>query len=364
MKKRIVISGMIICLFVSSTFAQKDWQIEKVSVINYGDGRLLFRTNDDKEEPLNGKHRIIDGIRSEYLLADFKNGMFDGEYKFFKFEKLKEYAQYKEGRKNGVMKSYFADGETIEKDFRFKDGKPDGILKTYHQNGKLLSEKEYKDGLEHGFDRVYDIETGKPTRDVKYVNGLLESGQTERIKSSQGDYDIKSNYVNGKLDGAYTEIYVTGTVKTKGAYKAGKKDGRWETFKNDGLPEKVVTYRDDLRHGETITFYTDGSIDEIINYADDKKDGISKAFFYPTGYQKNEFTFVKGKREGPYKRFHDNNSLHEEGIFANDTEIFTKSYFINGQLEAIKERKERKPTGAWTFIEYYDSNGKKRANPY
>lgn len=60
------------------------YQIDEVSVINYGDGRLLFRQLNDDKTPLQGEHRIIDGYHSEYLLANFKDGMFDGLYRHFK----------------------------------------------------------------------------------------------------------------------------------------------------------------------------------------------------------------------------------------------------------------------------------------
>lgn len=356
-KIKTLLFTLIICLISGNVLAQKEWPIEKVSVIDYGDGRLLFRTNDDKEEPLNGKHRIIDGYHSEYILAEFKDGMYDGEYQHFKRTLLKESAQYKEGLRHGITKMYFADGESVESEATYKEGKPDGVMKTYHHTGKLLYEKEYKDGLEHGFDRAYDAETGKLTREVKYINGKAEGGQARRIKSDKGDYDINSNYTNGLLDGTYTEIYVDGNPKTKGSYKAGKKDGRWETYKNDGLPNNVITYRNDQRHGESINYFTDGSVDEIINYAEGKKDGISKAFYFRTGNLKHEYVYSKGKRSGPYKRYDDDNNLKEEGRFENDTEVYVKSYFKNGQLESIKERK---PGGSWTYLELYHSDGKKR----
>ena len=160
MKTNLLITTIAICMISVSSYAQKEYQIEKVSVINYGDGRLLFRTNDDKEEPLNGKHRIIDGYHSEYILAEFKDGMYHGEYQHFKRSNLLEFAIYKEGRRHGVTKRYFADGETVENESYFKEGKPDGIFKTYHHTGKLISEKGYKDGLEHGIDRAYNAETG------------------------------------------------------------------------------------------------------------------------------------------------------------------------------------------------------------
>jgi len=357
MKTKVFMIAMAICMISGSVLAQKDWQIERVTVINYGDGRLLFRSNDDKEEPLNGKHRIIDGYRSEYVLAEFKDGMYHGDYQHFRYNKLKEFAQYKEGRRHGATKQYYSDGETVENESFYKEGKPDGLFKSYYTDGKLKSEKGYKDGLEHGIDRAYDFETGKVTRESKFVNGKAEGQQL----SSRGSYSVNSNSSDGKLDGKYVETYEDGTTKTKGTYKDGKKDGRWETYKKDGLPDKVITYRNGIRHGESITYYTDGSVNEIINYADDKKDGLSKEFYFRTGFPKNEYTYSKGKRVGTYKLWYDENNLKEEGRFENDTEVYMKTYFKNGKLESIKERKHR--SHPWTYLEYYHSDGTKRKAP-
>ena len=382
MKIKILLTSIIICMISGSVSAQKEYQIEKVSVINYGDGRLLFRTNDDKEEPLNGKHRIIDGYRSEYILAEFKDGMFHGEYQHFVRTKLRESSQYKEGRKHGVSKEYFSDseaikveehykdgnkhgvskeyfsdGKTVEKEYNFKDGKPDGILKTYDNKGKIQTEKGYKDGVEHGVDRAYNSD-GKITREATYVNGKAENAQTQSILSSRGNYNIKSNNSDGLRDGEYIETYEDGNPKTKGAYKAGKKDGRWETYKKDGLPDKVVTYRSEELHGESITYYTDGSVNEIINYADGKKDGKSKEFYFRTGYPKSEYTYSKGKRNGDFKRYYDENNLKEEGRYENDSEVYIKTYYKDGKLESIKERKSG--SFPWTYIEYLNSDGTKR----
>ena len=354
MKIKILITAIFICMISVAATAQKEYQIERVSVINYGDGRLLFRTNDDKEEPLNGKHRIIDGYHSEYVLAEFKDGMYHGDYQHFKYNKLKEFAQYKEGRRHGSTKQYYSDGETVENDFNYIDGKPDGLFKSYYNTGQLKSEKGYKNGLEHGIDRSYHFETGEITSDANYVNGKAEGKKT----TTRGSYSVNSNSSDGKLDGEYIETYEDGKTKTKGSYKAGKKDGRWDTHKKDGLPDKTITYRNDLRHGESINYFTDGSVNEIINYADDKKDGLTKEFYFRTNYPKAEYTFSKGKRSGPYKRYYDENNLKEEGRFENDTEVYMKEYYENGKLKNVKERKYG--DSQWKYLEEYDSNGKKK----
>ncbi len=84
-------------------FAQKEYKIDQVSVVNVGDGRLLFQEL-KTEKALNGEHRIIDGYHSAYVLASFKDGFYDGGYKEYVDNILITEGSYKEGRKDGLFK--------------------------------------------------------------------------------------------------------------------------------------------------------------------------------------------------------------------------------------------------------------------
>ena len=58
---------LLLCMTLP-LFAQKEYKIDQVSVVNVGDGRLLYRDL-TTENPLNDEHRIIDGYHSAYLLV-------------------------------------------------------------------------------------------------------------------------------------------------------------------------------------------------------------------------------------------------------------------------------------------------------
>lgn len=55
---------------------------------------------------MNGEFRIIDGYRSQYVQAEFKEGMFDGKYQEYSHNALRREGSYKEGRKNGLFREY------------------------------------------------------------------------------------------------------------------------------------------------------------------------------------------------------------------------------------------------------------------
>jgi len=318
--------------------AQKEYNIEKVTVVNLGDGRMLFRDM-ETEKPLQGEHRLIDGYRSEYILANFKDGLYDGTYKHYKRNKLVEEKTYKEGIGNGIFKDYHIDGETVKSEREVKNGKVHGIARDYSQHGKLETEKGYDNGVEHGKELRYHYETGELTTDRNYVNGKLDGKQIEHISSNRADYLKISNYKMGVLDGDYSETLKEGDIiRTKGKYKNGKKEGKWITNRKEGIPEKEITYKDGEQDGETRIYYTDGTVEEVAMYAKGKREGLTKKYDYNTTKIKSEYNYKNGKKEGNYKLYFDDGKLREEGRCENDTQVYRKEYSNDGKVKSVKQK--------------------------
>lgn len=327
------------------------YQISEVTVINYGDGRFLFRQSNDAKAPLQGLHRIIDGYHSEYLLAGFKDGMYDGKYQHFKRNNLIEESNYKEGRLEGMRKKFYADGKTLQSEATFVDGKLNGMHKTYFQNGNLETEKGYKLGVEDGPDRRYNHDTGKLALDTYYKDGKKEGKWVEHIfSSSRGDYIEISNYKDGLPAGEYLKTLENGVVLIKGTYKDGKKEGVWVTNRKNGLPETSTTYRNDKKNGEEKTYFEDGKLAKIANYLDGKLDGIVKEYHYETGKLRTEYTYKSGVREGGYKRYSDAAKLAEEGRYEGGSEVYHKEYYPDGKVKLVEERSQN---GSWKTLERY-----------
>ena len=304
--KKIMLLLLFGVMVLTSTEQDKVYQIEEITVINYGDGRLLFRLNNEEKTPLNGSHRLIDGYHSEYILADFKDGMYHGNYRHFKENKLLEECRYKEGNRDGLYKRYYGDGQTVQSERTFIDGKRDGKW-------------------------------------------------TEHLSDNAGDVTRISFYKNGLPDGQWSETWKDGKPRSKSSYKDGKKEGVWIRYGKGGKPEKSTTYKNDEKNGEEITYFTDGTPEKSSNYLNGKLNGVTKEFYFESGKCKSEYTFKNGKREGAYKRYFDTGKLREEGRCEADSEVYRKEYYANGKLKSVAERKG----GGWNTIERYDSEGNK-----
>ena len=58
---RTLVTLLLGALSLTAAAQEKIHQVDEITVINYGDGRLLFREANPDKTPLQGEHRIIDG---------------------------------------------------------------------------------------------------------------------------------------------------------------------------------------------------------------------------------------------------------------------------------------------------------------
>ncbi len=331
--------------------AQDEIQIRSVEMIPMGDGTNTYRDFATKKH-LEGAHRIIFDD-SEYVVANFKNGLPDGSWEKYRYNKLKEKSTYLDGRLTGTKIEYFSDGVTVFKEFHLKNGKLDGRLVEYYTDGQICKDEMYKEGVEHGAQKKFD-QTGKLTSDRFFQNGKAEGKQMIIWSSNIGDFITYSNCVNGLRHGEYVETFLSGSIRKKGVYKNGEEDGVWiENFEN-GKPKSFKTYKNGVLNGDSKTYFNDGSIERLIPYVNDQKEGASKEYYFGTNVLKSEIAYTAGKENGTYKLFYDDGKVREEGRAEQGTRVSTKEYYRNGQLKAVKERQG----GAWETIESYSQDGK------
>lgn len=352
--KRLTLVAFAISM-CSIVFAQeKGVEIQDIERIPMGDGSFTFRYTTGEKKHLEGKRRIILGVH-EYLEAEFTNGLPSGSWNVYRYNKLSEKSNYKNGLRDGKQFVYASDGETVVEEFNVTNGKANGRYVKYRSNGQIEKEQEYKDGVEDGVYRTYD-EDGNVLMDCFYKAGK-EHGKQTKIYSS---YTEVSTYENGIPVGRYTKTLTSGTVEVEGEYDAkGKKTGIWVHRKKDGTPSDEKSYKDGELSGVCKEFFTDGSVNKVTNYAKGKKNGVLITYDFSTGNIISELTYVDNLREGPFKRFYysqgDGQTMREEGLYKKDKEVSRKEYYTNGKLKCVKEDKGK----GMETIESYNEKGKK-----
>lgn len=137
--------------------------------------------------------------------------------------KIRAEVAYKDGKQNGLSRSYDRDGKLIL-ELPYVDGKRDGVSKKYFAGGKLLYQQTgYKDDKMHGMQTKYR-DNGKMMSEAKFENGFPCLGLKEylldnTLKKGYPKINIKPiNRLNE--EGLYTlDISMSDKVRSVKYYK-------------------------------------------------------------------------------------------------------------------------------------------------
>lgn len=297
MRNFLFIAIALFFLCTNDLIGQNSVQLNDIEIVNLGDGQVFGHKRDSEKTAINGKVRIITGYTTEYIDAEFANGLAIGKWEYYKNNNLARVTNYENGYENGERITYHHDGKTISTKTPLLKGKVNGVATRYNQDGKKEYEKSMKNGEDDGPERSFD-ENGEITSETIFKNGKAEGKAFATYNKKQSDCYTKTEfYKNGQLDGEYLEKYCDGETKTKGKYIAGKKDARWEYYKADGSRRKPT---EEYQNGDLIkkiTYYTNGNIETERNYKNGKEDGTTKQFTQD-GELKSEKNYVNGKQVG------------------------------------------------------------------
>jgi len=113
---------------------------------------------------------IFDFFKKSKNIENY-NGLNETYYNNGKGE-LKEKFTKKNGKKEGLYKTYYENGQ-LQSKYNFKNGKLDKLCKYWNDKGQLISEKNYKEGEKDGPHKSW-FENGQLHIEVNYVNGNQE----------------------------------------------------------------------------------------------------------------------------------------------------------------------------------------------
>lgn len=237
-------------VFSKNSFGQNQVQLSDIEIINLGDGQTYGQSRTEDKIAINGKTRIITGVTTEYIDAEFTKGLATGKWEYYKKNKLSVYVSYDNGYMNGEYEELFPSGATKIKG-TYSKGKKEGEWQTlnndgdlreseiyknndlekrinYYTNGNISKERNYKNGRENGAVKEYTLE-GELKSEKNYVNGKQVGKQVQYYHSNLANFIETSNYSpEGRKEGVFTQVYVDGgKFKQKGQYSKNQKVGTW-----------------------------------------------------------------------------------------------------------------------------------------
>jgi antitoxin component YwqK of YwqJK toxin-antitoxin module len=266
---------------------------------------------------------------------------------FYEDGSLKSEGMFKNGRRNGIFKTYDRQGNllTIEKftdDVLEESAQEVAILeyrRDFWPDGKIKTEATYRQGIPEGIRREFDRE-GNITTSYVFKNGLLlAEGVLDAAGLRQGFWKefypngiIKSqgNYQDDLRTGQWEFYYPDGAIEQKGSYDSkGRPDGLWEWFYNNGDMLRQEHYRQGKLDGLMTEYEPGGQIIAQGEYLEDLREGFWRI---KSGRFTEEGSYSEGMRTGIWKHFYDDGVLAFEGGFREDIPHGTHTrYYPNGR---------------------------------
>jgi uncharacterized protein len=294
-----------------------------------------------------------------------KNFVLDSTWRFYSDSgKVVLEINYKEGKKNGIRKT-FQNDETLEENF--VDDIKQGYTKWYYPNGALKKKVFFADGREEGLGKEYSVD-GTVITLTDYKKGyILNSENINRYRS-------------GLKHGNWKLYFDDESLKEEGTYNYGKKDGYFKEYDKKGNLVSIRKFNNDseiydapeLTSYEIRTdYYKNGKKKIVASYKDDVPEGvrreydqqgnITKSYIFKSGIIVGQGIIDEsGLKQGPWKEFYESGELYGEGLYKDgkrqESWIF---YYKDGKQEQTGNYNAAgKPEGVWKW--YYESGNLKR----
>ena len=203
--------------------------------------------------------------------------------------------------------------KTIEEGFMVQ-GKKEGVVRTYFANGVLHKSQEFRKGKPNGWYMECE-KNGIVLKEENYVNGELE-GEVRTYFTSKGIRIVKSvyHYRNGQFNGTCSDYNDMGNLVAFATYKDGIKDGVSRWYYNNGNLAMEQHYVNGLLDCMQTMYYENGNVQSIGNYKDNLKTGTWKEF-YENGTMSAMGDYVNDQKQGPWKTYYEDGSFNETEIY-------------------------------------------------
>lgn len=165
--------------------------------------------------------------------GNFRKNKIFGEGKCWDSDgKLISNTNYKYGIEHGVAHFWYSNGQ-MSQELTFLDGKENGECKSWYESGELASIGSYSKGLRTGQWSFFELNGGWSIRN--YVNDKYQGKSIEhRIDSTGYEFEVVGMYNNGLEEGVWEWVNMDGVIVQKLEYKEGLPDGEFVTYSEFG----------------------------------------------------------------------------------------------------------------------------------
>jgi uncharacterized protein len=276
------------------------------------------------------------------------NDLIEGKYiEYYDGKLIQTEANYVNGKIKDFYKTYYSNG-ILEMESTYEDGKKKKSV-SYFPNGKKSSESFYNDKEELETYNYFDS-NGNKYFEEKYKSGELKSAvQYAKNNSKPVEISLSSKpFIMKDFDG--NEL-------AAGNFEKGKKTGEWNHHFSSGIKRIQEFYARGNQEGLCYSYEKNGLIDAIKSHSNDTINGLYDV--YENGKLDRNYSYDRGKQNGPYKTFYTDGSLKSEGFLVNGGTNFEKlEFWQNGAIS----KRDKYIEDVMTSSETYNSKGEKESN--
>jgi len=172
--------------------------------------------------------------------------------------------------KGQVKKFYYSTGELKEEGAFDDKGKKTGAWKLFYPNGKINAEEFYKNGRRDGIIKTYGFEGTLQTVE-NWRAGIQEDSTWEY--HSNGQVKRKGVFKDGVYEGFWLTYYENGAVQNRGNYSMGQPSGEFIFYRFNGITEFQAQYVDGIKDGPAIEYDEKGRVKAKGHYKGEEKVG-------------------------------------------------------------------------------------------
>ena len=138
-----------------------------------------------------------------------------------------------------------------------------GVWKEWNKSGELMVSTQFKDGILHGEQSVWNETPNYVYKRQLYKYGKLH-GKQEYLKSN-GTIYFQSIWENGKINGPFIHYYDNSKIKYQEEYKNGILDGAYNGFYEDGVKKIEGNYKNNKIIGDWYFWDKNGKKSKSLN---------------------------------------------------------------------------------------------------
>lgn len=175
---------------------------------------------------------------------------------FHNTRRIRSYVVFKNGKPNGVYKSFFFNGASLTEKF-FVDGVENGMRTSYSSDGRVIERTPYVNGLRHGVSFTYYSTNGSVKSKQTYVNGLREGENLEYYDN--GQLRQSASFHNDVLQGKFVMYHDNGQKYIEDNFEHGLQSGVFRKYDTTGQLVWSQNNKNGRHHGVTIYYLSNGA---------------------------------------------------------------------------------------------------------